>query len=102
MKWTASEQRVRASLRGALRPYDSLAASAHRLVTAAVATCMEGRARPPGHAAEVQARILVRLSHDLRVVQLAATRSYSLQALSIAANIFELSNAVAYIGTDTD
>jgi hypothetical protein len=102
MQWTASEHRVRSSLREPLKPCDSLAAATHRLVTAAIATCMEGRTRPPGQAAEVQARILVGLSHDLRVVQLAATRSYSLQALSIAANIFELSNAIAYIGTDSE
>ncbi len=63
---------------------------------------MEGRDKPPGHAAEVQARLLVRISHDLRVVELAAIRSYSLQALSITANIFELSNAVAYIGTSAE
>ena len=102
MRWDLPERHARKTLRERLSPYELLARSSHRLVAAAIATCMEGRDKPPGQAAEVQARLLVRLSHDLRVVQLAACRSYSLQALSITANVFELSNAVAYIGTSAE
>ncbi len=102
MKWESLERRARKTLRGRLAPYEHLARATHRFVAVDIATCMEGRTGFPGPAAEVQARLLVHLSHDLRVVQLAASRSYSLQALGLGANVFELSNAVAYIGTNPE
>jgi hypothetical protein len=102
MRWFDPERQAQAALRRDLAPYNQLANATHRLVAAGIATCTEGRAGPPAHSAEVQARLLVRLSHDLRVVQLAAKRSYSLQALTLAAGIFELANAVAYIGTNLE
>ena len=99
MQWLQLENRARAQLRSDLAQFGRLARATHDLIGAAVATGTRGRTDVPGHAARVQARLLLRLSHDLRVIELAAARSYSLQALSLAANIFELSHAVAYIGT---
>lgn len=99
MRRVQLENLARASLRADLAPYAALARATHQLVGAAIACGSRGRKDVPGRAAQVQARLLLRLSHDLRVAALAAERSYSLQALSLAANIFELSHAVAYIGT---
>lgn len=100
MRWTATERHAQSLLRPSITPFERLAVLAHGFVASGIATCMPGRAKPPGHAAEVQARLLVRLSHDLRVVELAASRSYSLQALGLAAGIYELSHAVAFIGSN--
>lgn len=99
--WVQQEKRARAQLRAHLAPYLRLTRSIHDLVAVAVNMGSRGRANLPSHASRVQARILLHLSHNLRVVELAASRSYSLQALSLAANIFELSYAVGYIGTDS-
>src|SRR5262245_57056758 len=100
MQWTQQENRARAAIRPHLAQYRRLVAATHQLVAAAVATGSRGRSDRPSHTSSVQARILLRLSHDLRVIDLAASRSYSLQALSLAANIFELAHAVSYIATD--
>jgi hypothetical protein len=102
MKWVATESRANATLRADLAPFARLARGTHHLVAAGVNTGSKGRTGIPSRAARVQARLLLRLSHDLRVVELAAFKSYSLQALSLSANIFELSNTVAYIGTSDD
>jgi len=61
MQWTTLEREVRASLRSHLAPFDRLAYAAHRLVIEAVDACMTGRTTSPSHAAQVQARLLVRL-----------------------------------------
>lgn len=50
--------------------------------------------------AQVQARLLARLTSDLRVIELAAIRSYSLQAFTLLASMFEHAHVVSYIGTD--
>jgi hypothetical protein len=100
MNWVLQEKQARAQLRTHLAQYLRLTRATHALVGAAVNMGSRGRANLPSHASRVQVRILLRLSHDLRVVELAATRSYSLQAISLTANIFELSYAVGYIGTD--
>jgi hypothetical protein len=63
---------------------------------------MRGRSSPPPHSAEVQARLLVKLSHDLRVIELAAKSSYVLQALGLASTVYELAHAVAFIGVSED
>jgi len=100
MRWTEPEKKVRIELASSLAEHIRLARLAHRLVEAAIATAMPGRAAPPPHSAQVQARLLVKISHDLRVIELAAKNSYVLQALGMAATVYEHSSAVAFIGNN--
>ena len=100
MRWHDPERAAMAELRLTLKPFLGLARAAHNFLEYAIRVTMAERNGPPGHAAEVQVRILTRLSIDLRLVELASIRSYSLQALATAATIYELSHAVAFIGGD--
>ena len=102
MRWHEPERAAMAELRPTLKPFLGLARAAHNFLECAIRVTMAERGTPPGHAAEVQARILTRLSLDLRVVELASIRSYSLPALATAATIYELSHAVAFIGGDSE
>lgn len=102
MRWIEPEKQARVELRPALAEYLRLARTTHDFVEAGIATAMRGRSAPPPHSAEVQARLIVKLSHDLRVIELAAKNSYVLQALGLAATVYELSHAVAFIGSNED
>ena len=82
MDWTRQESAARRVLRGDLRQYLAFARAAHGLVEAAADVASKGqRSTPPSHIAHVQIRLLVRISHELRVIELAAKNSYALQAL---------------------
>ncbi len=48
----------------------------------------------------VAVKLLLRLSNDLRCVEILAGRGYSVQAMVLAASMFEVAFAVAYIGSD--
>ena len=102
MRWVEPERHARSELRDSISTHLRLARLTHELVESAVGTAMPGRLAPPPHAAEVQARLLVKLSPDLRVIEWSARNSYVLQALGIAATVYELAHAVAYIGTSDD
>lgn len=100
MRWLELEKKVRRELAPSLSAHIRLARLIHRFVEAAIGTAMPGRKTPPPHSAEVQARLLVKLSHDLRVIEWATKNSYVLQALGMAATVYEHSCAVAFIGTN--
>jgi hypothetical protein len=105
MRWLAGEREVRRRLYHGIRDYLTLARFSHEFAEYAVVSTTEVArqvGRPPSAAAAVQARILVRVSHDLRVVEWAARNGYVLQALSLAAGVYELSHAIAYIGDSAE
>lgn len=100
MDWVESERQAQANLGAEIPDYFRLARLTHELVAAAIATAASDREDRPPHSTEVQARLLVRISNDLRVIELATVRGYVLQSLALAATVYELSAAVAFIGDD--
>ncbi len=100
--WTTVEAEVARRLRPKLRTHLRTAHSAHAVVRAAI---LMVSAAPPGaglKARTVQTRLLVRLSNDLRLVEVAGLRGYILQAMTLGATIYELTHAMGFIGTDEE
>jgi hypothetical protein len=102
MRWVEPERQVRLELAPRLSQHLRLARLTHRFIEAAIGTAMPGRETPPSHAAEVQARLLVKSSHELRVIEWAAKHSYVLQALGLAATVYELTSAIAFISNNDE
>lgn len=95
--WVGSEAIAKRRLLSDLRPFLALARLAHSFAERA----LQLRAGSPlDQASEVQARLLVQVSNQLRLVELAAERGYALQALGSAATLYELVSALAYIDSD--
>jgi hypothetical protein len=94
--WVRDETTAKRRLRPALRPFLSLARSTHDLIAQSIATLGESKLRP---SAEVQARVLVQASHQLRFTEIAEC-GYTLQALGAAATTYELAAAIGFIGTN--
>ncbi len=99
MRWVSSEQEAKSRLRLRLRESLSLARASHTLVEESIEVL---KARPPDLPAQVQVRILVRMSNDVRVVEIASFSGYSQQALGLAATVYELAAAFAFIGTNEE
>lgn len=97
MRWVGSEQEARRQLKPQLREYLNLARVAHELVERAISTLKQ---QPLDLPAQVQAIILVRMSNDVRLVEIASYSGYTMQALCLAATVYELAAAFAFIGTD--
>lgn len=99
--WRRMEREARHHLRPLLRDYLRLTRTAHSLLEeAARAFGSPNSGYRLTRSGQVQVRLLVRMSHDLRALTLAAESGYSVQALSQLANIYELACAIAYIGSD--
>lgn len=99
--WNSMEREVKRELRPFLRDYVRLASGSHSVFCEAANSFSRTKARSPlNHSGQVQVRLLVRMSNDLRVLAQAAEAGYSVQALSLLAGIYELASAAAYIDSD--
>src|SRR3970040_1124035 len=95
--WVGPELTAKRRLAGGLRPFLALARLAHRVAERAVRL----RATSPlDKPREIQARLLVQASNQLRIIELGAERGYALQALGSAATLYEHVSALAYISGD--
>lgn len=97
MDWEDAEREAEARLRPGLVEHRRLVARARELGAAAIEAV--ATASPLGLSAQVQARLLVRIISDLRVIEKAVLGSYILQAYALLASMFEHAHVVAYIGT---
>ncbi len=92
--WVGPEQTAKRKLAADLRPFLGLARLAHSFAERA----LELRAKSPlDRPAQIQARLLLQGSNQLRLIELAAERGYSLQALGSAATLYEHISALAYV-----
>src|SRR6266496_5533198 len=98
--WRSLESEVTRRLRHQLTVHLRAARSAHATVRAVVTMVAATPASDGVRARTVQSRLLVRLSNDLRTVELLCVRGYILQAMTVAASIHELAHVVAFIGED--
>ena len=95
--WVTPEMEGKKRLAPALRPFLGLARLAHAFAEHALRL----RASSPlDQVTEVQARLLVQASNQLRILELAAERGYPLQALGAAATLYENVSALAYMHGD--
>src|SRR5947209_8529233 len=95
--WTSVEQEVARRLHPKLRVHIQTVRCAHVAVRAAV---LMVSAAPHGRgvrARTVLTRLLVRLSNDLRLVEIASARGYVLQAMTLAGTIYELTHTMGFI-----
>lgn len=98
LPWSALERVAAKHLRQPLAPYLRLARRAQSLVAKAVEVSTP---LSLGQAAQVQARLMVQASLQLRVAAIAAERGYSLQAVAAGATVYELAGAVGFMrGSD--
>lgn len=74
-----------------------MARATHELIDQSIGTLGKSKLRP---SAEVQARLLIQGSHQLRLTEIAAESGYTLQALGLAATTYELAAAIGFIGTN--
>jgi len=98
--WLRNEREAKKRLRPFLLDYLALARAAHTFLESSIKAVRAAATKPSPLAALVQARILVRISNDLRVIENAAAMGYSTQALGLVAGVYELAHAAAYVGTD--
>jgi hypothetical protein len=95
--WVGNEVTAKRQNAEELRPFLALARLAHAFAERALKVRAASPAQRP---AQVQARLVVQASNQLRLVELAAERGYALQALGSVATLYELVSAVAFIGDD--
>ena len=101
-QWVGSEKAIRRALGQKLRDFTLLAHRTLALVDESLTIVRSAATDPMSLATQVHVRLLARAAADLRVVNIAATSGYSMQALTLMAGIYEISHTVAYIGQNPD
>src|SRR3989441_1123822 len=96
----SAEKRVAETLEPHLRAHQVLATSAFNLIGALLAQVPEAPINKLPKALHVAVKLMLRLSNDLRSVQILTSMGYPIQALSIAASMCEVAFTVAWIGAD--
>jgi hypothetical protein len=97
-----TEKNAIESLDPELREHAVLSSDAFNLVGLALNSMPE---RPVGEISpseKVATVLLIRLSNDLRCASLLALRGYAIQAVTLAASIYEAAFTIAYIGSDDE
>ncbi len=94
------EKEAMQALAAELRDHSKLADSAINLCGSSRGAMPPRRASEISKSCKVAMALLVRLSNDLRAVRILADKGYALQAVSLAASIYEVAYTVAYIGSD--
>ncbi len=95
--WVGPERDAARHLRPVLRPFLRLARMTHSFAERALRL---RSAVPLDRPAQIQCRLMVQASNQLRILELAAERGYALQALGSAATLYEHVSALAYIHAD--
>jgi hypothetical protein len=83
-----------------LREHQALATNAFNLIAALLAQVPEAPINQLPKALHVANKLMLRLSNDLRSVQILASKGYPVQALTVAASVCEVAYTVAWIGGD--
>jgi len=96
----SAEKRVAETLEPHLRAHQVLATSAFNLIGALLAQVPEAPINKLPKALHVANKLMLRLSNDLRSVQILASKGYPIQALTIAASMCEVAYTVAWVGGD--
>ena len=78
----------------------SLVQEGHNLIGFSIIAVPEGPILDLPLSLKVSTNLLVRISNDLRGAAILAERGYPLQALTLAASIYEATMQVAYLGND--
>jgi len=98
--WVTLESDVSRRLRPQLAAHRRAVEAAHNALRAVVFMAAAVPAQKGATARAVQSKLLVRISNDLRLIELACVRGYVLQAMSLAATMHELTHVTAFIGDD--
>lgn len=84
-----------------LHPHLALSADAFTLITDLVAASPQGlRMKDLPPSLHVATKLLLRLSNELRGIELLTVRGYPMQACNIAASAYEVAFTIGYIGDD--
>lgn len=95
-----AEARAQDALAPRLQKHLALASDAFDLIGFLLAHHPDAPMSALPKAMHVAVKLLLRLSNDLRGVQLHAERGYPLQALTVCASMYEIAYALGYIGPD--
>ncbi len=99
---TLQEAEVKAVeiMRRELGPHLALTQDAHNLIGMALISNPQGPVLDLPLSLKVSTNLLIRIANDLRGTVILAERGYPLQALTLAASVYEAAMQVAYIGSD--
>ena len=100
LPWHTLERDAQRVIRPAVVKHLAAARAAHSAVRAALQMSATLQSRVGRAARNVQARLLLRISADLHLIEHSATRGYMLQALTLTATVHELTFAIGFIGSD--
>ena len=96
----SAERRIAEQLEPHLRAHQVLVTNAFNLIGALLVQVPESRIKKLQKALHVATKLMLRLSNDLRSVQILTSRGYPIQALTIAASMCEVAYTVAWVGAD--
>ncbi len=95
-----AEKHAAGQLEPQLREHQHITADAFNMISILLAQVPEGPMNTLPKALHVAVKLLLRLSNDLRSVQILASLGYPIQALTIAASMCEVTFAIVWIGAD--
>lgn len=96
----STEKQVVEQLGPHLLEHQVLATDAFNLISILLAQVPEAPMKTIPKALGVAVKLMLRLSNDLRSVQILSSKGYSIQALAIAASMCEVAYTVAWVGAD--